>query len=75
MEMVHELIDAKIAKMRSDLDATIAAQRVLALAAKKPQGPKGPSNHKSKKEHEKPCEDQGGSQVAHGSEAQERVNV
>lgn len=36
MEMVHELIDAKIAKMRSDLNATIAAQRALALAASMP---------------------------------------
>ena len=33
MEMVHKLIDAKIAKMRSDLDATIAAQRARVLAA------------------------------------------
>lgn len=33
MEMVHKLIDAKIAKMRSDLDATIVAQRAMVLAA------------------------------------------
>ena len=67
MEMVHKLIDAKIAKMRSDLDATIVAQRAMVLAAsmlpsgglvidestrlfqKTSYGPKGRSNHKSKK--------------------------